>query len=194
MHFTISLSAALLAFRASVSAANPMVVIRQGTIIGTTTSVSGVKDAANDFYGIPFANAQRFGLPSSAPSWASIGPLAAVMPRAGCLQEIATELRWGRSEDCLHLDIHTPGGKEMGKGKGKTVMVFFHGGNLQTRDASDPMWNGANLAATQDVVVVSINYRLGSMRTPFCPCFCLASGEVLANALAYNSFRLPCNA
>ena len=60
-----------------------------------------------------------------------------------------------QSEDCLTLNIWT-----LGQKKNLPVMVFIHGGGFQTGGSSDPLYNGSNFAATQDVVIVTINYRL----------------------------------
>jgi len=47
-----------------------------------------------------------------------------------------------------------------GKKKNLPVMVFIHGGGFQGGGSSDPLYNGSNFAAAQDVVIVTINYRL----------------------------------
>ena len=60
-----------------------------------------------------------------------------------------------QSEDCLTLNIWRRGEK-----KNLPVMVFIHGGGFQTGGSSDPLYNGSNFAAANDVVIVTINYRL----------------------------------
>jgi len=60
-----------------------------------------------------------------------------------------------QSEDCLTLNIWTNSDK-----KNLPVMVFIHGGGFINGGSGDPLYNGANLAASGDVVVVTINYRL----------------------------------
>ena len=60
-----------------------------------------------------------------------------------------------QSEDCLTLNIWT-----RGNGKNKPVMVFIPGGAFQSGGSSDPLYNGSNFAAANDVVIVTINYRL----------------------------------
>lgn len=60
-----------------------------------------------------------------------------------------------QSEDCLTLNIWT-----RGDGKNKPVMVFIHGGGFQSGGSSDPLYSGTNIAAANDVVVVSFNYRV----------------------------------
>ena len=60
-----------------------------------------------------------------------------------------------QSEDCLTLNIWRRGDK-----KNLPVMVFIHGGGFVNGGSGDPLYNGANLAASHDVIVVTINYRL----------------------------------
>jgi para-nitrobenzyl esterase len=62
------------------------------------------------------------------------------------------------SEDCLYLNVWTPnfGGEDL-----VPVMVWIHGGANVAGSASEPMYDGANLAR-QGVVVVTINYRLNA--------------------------------
>lgn len=60
-------------------------------------------------------------------------------------------------EDCLKLDITVPGGVVLGAKK--PVMVWIHGGAYIVGSKSD--FVGTALAVHGDVIVVSINYRLG---------------------------------
>ena len=60
-----------------------------------------------------------------------------------------------QSEDCLTLNIWRCGDK-----KNLPVMVFIPGGGFVNGGSGDPLYNGANLAASNDVIVVTINYRL----------------------------------
>jgi para-nitrobenzyl esterase len=62
-----------------------------------------------------------------------------------------------QSEDCLHLNIWTTGLD----GDGRPVMVWVHGGSFTTGAGSWLIYNGRSLCAGADVVVVTINYRLG---------------------------------
>ncbi|MEA5004117.1 MAG: carboxylesterase/lipase family protein [Christensenella sp.] len=63
------------------------------------------------------------------------------------------------SEDCLTLNIWTPGTDK----KKRAVFFYIHGGSFCMGAGSDPEYNGANLAKNGDVVVVTINYRLGAL-------------------------------
>jgi|TARA_B110001454_G_scaffold215551_1_gene237203 para-nitrobenzyl esterase len=61
------------------------------------------------------------------------------------------------SEDCLTLNIWSP---DLSSGQ-LPVMVWIHGGAFNTGAGSQPMYEGSHLAKNNDVVVVTINYRLG---------------------------------
>src|SRR5439155_22586403 len=63
-----------------------------------------------------------------------------------------------QSEDCLHSNVWTPSADPAA---GRPVMVWIHGGAFQSGSGSLGLYNGARLAARGDVVVVTINYRLG---------------------------------
>ena len=60
-----------------------------------------------------------------------------------------------QSEDCLTLNIW-----RRGNGKNLPVMVYIPGGGFQTGGSSDIRYHGANFAAANDVILVTINYRL----------------------------------
>ena len=60
-------------------------------------------------------------------------------------------------EDCLFLDVTVPTGTKLGDKK--PVMVFIHGGGYSIGSRS--IYIGAGLATHGDIIMVSINYRLG---------------------------------
>ncbi|MFO8058652.1 MAG: carboxylesterase/lipase family protein [bacterium] len=61
------------------------------------------------------------------------------------------------SEDCLYLNIWRPARE------GRfPVLVFIHGGWFVSGSGARPSWQGDRLAAQKDLVVVTINYRLGA--------------------------------
>ncbi|MBI2908807.1 MAG: carboxylesterase/lipase family protein [Chloroflexi bacterium] len=66
---------------------------------------------------------------------------------------------WVQSEDCLTLNIWTPG---LDGGAKRLVMVWLHGRGFGNGAGSEPWYDGANLARSGDVVVVSINHRLNA--------------------------------
>ncbi len=65
-----------------------------------------------------------------------------------------------QSEDCLFLNVWTPGIEKAAK---RPVMVYFHGGAYSAGSVTDPVNDGAKLAARGDVVVVTVNHRLNAL-------------------------------
>lgn len=62
-----------------------------------------------------------------------------------------------QSEECLVLNVWTPRLRDNGK---RPVMLYLHGGGWWGRSGSRDVFNGANMARRQNVVVVTINHRL----------------------------------
>mgnify|MGYP001796762705 CR=1 FL=1 len=62
-------------------------------------------------------------------------------------------------EDCLYLDITVPGGTQ--SQTKRPVMLWIHGGSYRTGSGSH--YIGAPLALHGDVIIVTINYRLGML-------------------------------
>lgn len=63
------------------------------------------------------------------------------------------------SEDCLYLSVYAP--SDIPEGEQLPVMYWIFGGGNNSGYAGD--YNGGVLAETQDVIVVTVNYRLGSL-------------------------------
>jgi para-nitrobenzyl esterase len=63
----------------------------------------------------------------------------------------------GNGEDCLVLNVFTPG---VGDNRRRPVMVWLHGGGFRNGSGSTPVLDGSSLAQSQDVVVVTLNHRL----------------------------------
>lgn len=74
---------------------------------------------------------------------------------------IPIDLGAPQGDDFLTLNVWAPPGTQ--PGAGKPVMVWVHGGAYILGSASQPLYNGRALAAGGDVVVVTINYRLGAL-------------------------------
>ncbi|WP_425600463.1 carboxylesterase/lipase family protein [Luteimonas salinisoli] len=63
------------------------------------------------------------------------------------------------SEDCLFLNVWTPGLRD---GARRPVLVYIHGGGFNNGSGSDPLYDGGNLCRRGDVVVVTLNHRLNA--------------------------------
>ncbi len=115
------------------------------------------------FLGIPFAQPPvgplRWKPPVPAAKWKGVRP--ATEFGSHCMQlPIYKDMIFrdlGISEDCLTLNIWTPGANAKAK---LPVMVWIFGGGYQAGGTSEARQDGAKLA-TNGVVVVSMNYRLG---------------------------------
>ena len=64
------------------------------------------------------------------------------------------------SEDCLVLNVWTPG---VGDSARRPVMFWCHGGGFFIGSGSDFLYDGAALSRRGDVVVVTVNHRLGPL-------------------------------
>lgn len=133
---------------------------RLGAIRGATRP-----NGTQAFLGIPFAappvGELRFRHPVPADGW--VGVLEATTYRASAPQgKSATPgmaAEGAIAEDCLYLNVFTPAADT----KRRPVMVWIHGGAFTLGGASAPIYNGERLSELGDVVVVTINYRLGAL-------------------------------
>lgn len=62
-------------------------------------------------------------------------------------------------DDCLFLNVYTP---EVNRKAGKAVMVFIHGGGFNGGSGEDDLFGG-DFLLEHDVVLVTMNYRLGAV-------------------------------
>lgn len=125
----------------------------------------------NIFKGVPYARAGRFEAPQAPESWEgvrscrSFGPTSPQGKRSGWDNDaIAFAFDWDdgyTGEDCQRLNIWTPG---VADGKKRPVMVWLHGGGFAAGSGQElPGYDGANLAKSEDVVVVTLNHRLNAL-------------------------------
>lgn len=124
-----------------------------------TGAVRGVAvDNGRSFLGIPYAESlhrTRWYPPRPVKRWTN--ELDASRPGSPCLQ-IDDSGNVTGVESCLSLNVHTPNPST----RLRPVMVWIHGGGFSQGDALvDGATDGSILAQQGDVVVVSLNYRLG---------------------------------
>ncbi|XP_021263814.1 fatty acyl-CoA hydrolase precursor, medium chain isoform X1 [Numida meleagris] len=153
-------------------AEQPEVVTRYGTARGYQMKVNAAERSVNVFLGLPFAKPPvgplRFSEPQPPEPWKGVRDAASYPPM--CLQNKVAgqfvsdavtnrkeKVRLQMSEDCLYLNIYMPVSTE--KQEKLPVFVWIHGGGLVLGAAST--YDGSALAAFDNVVVVTIQYRLG---------------------------------
>ena len=66
-----------------------------------------------------------------------------------------------QGEDCLRLNVWASSDTE--PGDAKPVMVWLHGGAYVLGSSSQPLYDGRRLAGSGEVVVVTVNYRVGAL-------------------------------
>ncbi|MDY6922816.1 MAG: carboxylesterase/lipase family protein [Pseudomonadota bacterium] len=121
--------------------------------------LKGFRDAGvSVFLGLPYGSepvgSRRFEAPAAPVPWSDLrlatqyGPAS---PQRGNEPN--------QSEDCLRLNVWTPGPDRFRR----PVIVYIHGGAYATGSGSSPLTGGARLAARGDVVVVTVNHRLGPL-------------------------------
>ncbi len=115
------------------------------------------------FNGIPYAAAPvgplRWAPPAPAPRWE--GVREATEPGLRCPQDTRSDPDYGRpiGEDCLNLNVWSPAGATAENPR--PVLVWIHGGGFLngSADIYDARW----LTTQGDIVVVTVNYRLGTL-------------------------------
>ena len=141
----------------------PTVEIELGRLRGTQRGGVAL------FRGVPYAappvGARRLRPPEAPEPWGGVrdatrAGASAPQPRPVALPGPLGALMGGgsQSEDCLTLNIWTPGLD----GERRPVLVWIHGGAFVLGSGSSAIYSGRRLAR-QGAVVVTINYRLGAL-------------------------------
>jgi len=141
------------AWGAPIAVADPVVVTQQGSVRGVESS------EVNEFLGIPYAAPPvgdlRWKPPQLHAPWPGI--LDATKFREHCAQTAHAAGTPSTSEDCLFLNVYVPQSED----GPRAVMVWIHGGSLTAGESDD--FDASGLAAFGEVIVVTINYRLGAL-------------------------------
>jgi para-nitrobenzyl esterase len=141
-------------------------VMRSGEVVGFQG-----RYGAHVWLGIPYAKppvgALRWRAPQPAEAWT--GTRQALTFGSACTQfgnpTTVEQVKAGKpmgSEDCLYLNVYAPQFAPTAVPTGEKrlpVMVWIHGGGNSIGEAG--FYNGGNLAVTERVIVVTMNYRLG---------------------------------
>lgn len=149
-----------------------------------------VASSVHAFRGIPFARPPvgnlRWRAPEPPPPWAGVrdalefGPCAIQSTLPGAVGELIGIATHETGEDCLYLNIWTPA-PDAAK---RPVMVWIHGGGNTVGAGSQPRINGERLARIGDVVVVTLNYRLGALGFLHAPELGASGNEALLDQAA----------
>ncbi|HEU5381543.1 MAG TPA: carboxylesterase/lipase family protein [Ktedonobacteraceae bacterium] len=136
----------------------------------TTGKIRGATiDAITSFKGIPYGGPtdglNRFRPPVRPESWAGVRDALAYgnsspQPASGLSLFRTASRPEPESEDCLYLNVWTPGVGNIHK---RPVLFWCHGGGFTMGSGSAAFYDGRNLAHRGDVVVITVNHRLGPL-------------------------------
>jgi para-nitrobenzyl esterase len=131
--------------------------------------VSGVhKGEVIQWRGVPYAAAptgdRRFRPPEAPSSWDDVRDGSRFGPAAPQSTSPLQGLVGGQppdwSEDCLYLNVFAPA---VDRSEPLPVMVWVHGGAFVGGSGSTGWYDGSRFAASGQVVLVTLNYRLGAL-------------------------------
>lgn len=126
----------------------------QGTLCGAP--LAGGKGAV--FKGIRYASAARWTASRPVTDYGDTPQVATafgpICPQSGGPEPMA--------EDCLYLNVWTPVTGHAARAD-LPVLVFIHGGAFVEGAGSQPYYDGSAFARDHDIVVVTLNYRLGAL-------------------------------
>ena len=149
------------------ASAEPIAETAYGKVKGT--SVNGIYTFKGIRYGAPTGGENRFMPPKEPAPWTGVldaleygNSAPQTNPNAtgggeGLFPPVGGEPKRTESEDCLFLNVWTPGLNDGGK---RPVMVWLHGGGFSSGSGSKKIIAGENLARRGNTVVVTLNHRL----------------------------------
>lgn len=165
----------------------PTVTIDTGGLRGITTAGSTGGAAVTKFLGVPYGKPPgRWKLPERAKAWEGVRDASEF--GHSCFNQPAgpdpySKFNWdffnlpaadvSEDEDCLYLNVYVPESAQPFKmhrrRSEKAVMFWIHGGADELGSASLPLYDATSIASNQDVIVVTINYRLAVLGFPGSP-------------------------
>jgi para-nitrobenzyl esterase len=161
-----TLALALAIALASIAAPAPSATAETAIAVSENGPVEGlVTPTLHKFLGIPYAappvGALRWQPPQPHTDW--VTPIDATQFGNHCPQATSPFGLPTETEDCLFLNVYTPNhnGFASDVHHHKPVMVWIHGGALVVGESDD--YDPTKLVTGGDVVVVTLNYRLGAL-------------------------------
>ncbi|KAJ9475870.1 Carboxylesterase [Pseudozyma hubeiensis] len=144
----------------SYPSSNPLQVdLPLGTVLGTKVDYSAQRFTLP--YAQPPVGQLRFASPQSLTLFDASVYEATKLPSA-CMQQLDGRYNIADvSEDCLYLNIYRPTPSGSAKNERMPVMVWIHGGSFVSGSSTAPGLDGSWLASQNNVIVVTIQYRLG---------------------------------
>ncbi|XP_065533578.1 neuroligin-4, X-linked isoform X2 [Lathamus discolor] len=161
----------------------PVVTTNYGKIRGLRTPLPNeILGPVEQYLGVPYASPptgeRRFQPPEPPSSWTGVRnatQFAAVCPQyldersllndmlpvwfTANLDTVVTYVQ-DQNEDCLYLNIYVPTEDDIhDQNSKKPVMVYIHGGSYM--EGTGNMIDGSILASYGNVIVITLNYRLG---------------------------------
>ena len=168
---TVVIAVTLFTLVGAVSGDSVTVSTDVGTIIGHKENISfnGAPLKVKSFLGIPFAEPPvgqlRFQKPTKKAAF--LEPFIADTMAPMCLQNLGYLKYYNilpeyvyQKEDCLYLNVFLPDGNGVDN-KNLTVMIWLHGGAFQF--GSQNVYNAKAFVALNNVILVTINYRLSAL-------------------------------
>ena len=140
------------AFATTLTTDSPVAATRAGQVRGYLDS------GINVFKGIRYGadtTKRRFMPPTRPEPWSGVRDALAYGPAAPQPSRAAEQT----SEDCLFLNVWTPGLRDRAK---RPVMFYIHGGAYNNGSGSSLLYDGVRLCRRGDVVVVTVNHRLNA--------------------------------
>lgn len=110
------------------------------------------------FLGIPFARPPRFGAPEPAEAWDGVRDCVAFGPPPPQQSTVAGPMPGRSGDSCLTVNVWSP---SPGTAERLPVMVWIYGGAYRGGESGESVYDGALLAREGNVVVVTLNYRVG---------------------------------
>ncbi len=155
-------------FAADAAAAAATVATTAGKIRGT--QAAGVYAFKGVPYGASTAGAARFQPPAKPKAWSGVREATELGPRSPQLLSLfhgfvppeveAMDRDEMMGENCLVLNVWTP---TLERDRKLPVMVWLHGGGFTSGSGGFICYDGTQLAKKHEVVVVTVNHRLGAL-------------------------------